>query len=283
LGVRQPSGTIEQAVAAARASDAVVVMVGSASTTEAEGYDRADLDLPGPQNALVEAVLAANPNTAVVINAGSPVTLPWIDQAKSALVAWLPGEEGCAALAEVLFGHAAPSGRLPVSFPQRLEDTAAYPYYSDALQAPYAEGLFIGYRHHDRSGIEPLFPFGHGLTYTDFGYEEITATSHAAAGDPVAVSVTLTNAGPREGQEVVQLYVAPRAPPVSRPVKELKGFSKLAMASGETRTIPFNLTGRDFAFYDPDAKAWVTEPGDYDLLVGASAGDIRLRATVRLS
>lgn len=283
LGVRQPSGSIEDAVALARGADAAVVIVGSASTTEAEGYDRPDINLPGPQNALVEAVLAANPNTVVVINSGSPTAMPWIDRAPAVLVAWLPGEEGCEALAEVLFGLSAPSGRLPVSFPKALEDTAAYPYYADDLTAPYAEGLFIGYRHHDRSGVEPLFPFGHGLTYAEFGYRQIAAPAEARTTEAVDVTVTLSNLGRRAGDEVVQLYVAPRAPSVTRPVKELKGFAKVRLEPGETRKIVLTLTPRDFAFYDPDSRGWVAEAGAYDLLVGASAGDIRLNAKIQLT
>lgn len=283
LGVRQPSGTIEAAVATAAAADVALVLVGSASTTEAEGYDRPDIALPGPQDALVRAVAAANPNTVVVVNAGSPMALPWIDQVAAALVAWLPGEEGCEALAEVLFGETAPSGRLPVSFPRRIEDTAAYPYYDEAKAAPYGEGLFIGYRHHDRSGIAPLFPFGHGLTYTRFAYEAIEAPRAAAAGETVLVTVQLSNVGERAGQEVVQLYVAPRAPSVPRPVKELKAFAKLALEPGASGSVSLSLNARDFAFYDPERAAWVTEPGDYDLLVGASAGDIRLSARLSLT
>ena len=283
LGVRQPSGTIEQAVAAAKACDAAVLILGSASTTEAEGYDRASIALPGPQDALAEAVLAANPNTAVVINAGSPMTLPWIERARACLVAWLPGEEGPEALADVLFGEAAPSGRLPVSFPRRIEDTAAFAHYGDGLKANHGEGLYIGYRHHDRSGIAPLFPFGHGLTYTRFTYDGVTAPSTAESSEPVTVTVSLTNTGDRAGQEVVQLYVAPRWAPIARPVKELKGFAKIALAPGETGSVALTLTCRDFSFYHPIEHAWTCEPGEYELLIGASAADIRLQASLRLT
>lgn len=282
LGLRQPTGSIEEAVAAAKACDAAIVIVGSASSTEAEGYDRENLDLPGDQNQLVEAVLAANPRTIVVVNSGAPMTLPWIDSAKTVLQAWLPGEEGPDALTGVLFGDVGPSGRLPVSFPRRLEDSPEQPYYPGGDKADYGEGLFVGYRHYDRSNTGALFAFGHGLTYTTFAYTDLRAPDTAAADGTVAVSLNLANIGARAGAETVQLYVQPQSPSRTRPVKELKAFAKLLLAAGETRTVSFELTARDFSFYDPDQKSWISEPGAYDILVGASATDIRLRRTVRL-
>jgi len=282
LGVRQPTGSIEEAVAAARSADAAIVIVGSASTTEAEGYDRDDLELPGPQNELVEAVLAANPRTIVVINSGAPMTLPWIDRASAVIQAWLPGEEGPDALTGVLFGDVAPSGRLPVSFPRKLEDNPTQPYYPGADRSDYGEGLFVGYRHYDRSNTAALFPFGHGLTYTTFDYADLTAPGTAQLDAPVEVSLTLTNTGARAGAETVQLYVRPQSPSQVRPIKELKAFAKTALAAGESRRVTLALTPRDFAFYDAEQQAWVTEPGEYDLLIGASATDIRLQATMRL-
>jgi beta-glucosidase len=283
LGLRQPAGSIEQAVAAARAAGVAVVMVGSASTTEAEGYDRGDIDLPGAQNQLVEAVLAANPNTVVVINSGAPMTMPWIDRAKAVVQAWLPGEEGPDALASLLFGDCEPLGRLPVSFPRRLEDNPAHPFYPGGDTAEYGEGLFVGYRHYDRAGIRTLFPFGHGLTYTDFAYADLKVPEAAVAGDTVTVSLTVANIGARAGTETVQLYVAPKNPSRPRPVKELKGFAKVELSIGEAKSVALMLNSRDFSFYDADAAGWLAEAGEYDILVGASAEDIRLRGTVRLS
>ena len=282
LGVREPTGTIEEAVAAAKAADAAIVMVGSASTTEAEGYDRETIALPGPQNALVEAILAANPKTVVVLNAGSPMAMPWIDKAKAVLVTWLPGEEGPQALANVLFGFSSPSGRLPVTFPKRLEDTPTFKTYKGGASTAYSEGLFVGYRHYDRGNIAPLFPFGHGLSYTSFAYSGLSAPGVAKAGDSVAVTVTVANTGRRAGRETVQLYVAPKNPSLPRPRKELKAFAKVSLAPGESKTVALPLDARSFSFYDPKAKRWVAEPGDYDLLIGASAADIRLSHTIRL-
>jgi beta-glucosidase len=281
LGVRQPTGSIAEAVAMAQAADAAIVVVGSASTTEAEGYDRESLDLPGPQNDLVEAVLAANPNTIVVINAGAPVTMPWIDRAPTVLQAWLPGEEGPAALARVLFGDAAPSGRLPVSFPRRLEENPTEPYYPGDAKAEYGEGLFVGYRHYDRSNTPTLFPFGHGLTYTRFEYADLTVPGDAAADADVTAILRVTNTGSRAGAETVQLYVRPHESSQKRPIKELKAFAKVDLAAGEQRKVGLTLKPRDFAFYDPETAAWIAEAGAYDILIGASAEDIRLIGTVR--
>jgi len=283
VGLRQPSGTVEEAAAIAAKADAAIVVVGAASVSEGEGYDRKDLDLPGDQNALVEAILAANPNTVVVLTNGAPYVLPWIDHAPAVLEAWLGGEEGPDAVARILFGRAEPSGRLPVTLPRRLEDTPAFPYYPGGDEADYGECLFVGYRHYDRSVAAPMFPFGHGLTYTRFAYSALKAPEHVKAGDPVAVSLTLKNTGQRPGKETVQLYVRPRGPSVERPVKELKGFAKVALAPGEQTSVRIDLDARAFSFYDPRRKAWIAEPGAYDLLVGASAADIELQTTVRLA
>jgi beta-glucosidase len=282
LGVRQPSGSIEEAAELAARCDAAVVVIGAASITEGEGYDRANLHLPGDQNALVEAVLAANPRTAVVLVNGAPYELPWIDHAPAVVEAWMGGEAGPDATAKILLGELEPSGRLPVTFPKRLADSPAQPYYPGGAKAVYGEGLHVGYRHFDRANQPPLFPFGFGLTYTRFRYADIAAPEAAPAGAPVAVTFTLTNVGERPGKETAQLYVRPRGPSRERPVKELKGFAKVALAPGETKTVRIQLDERAFAFYDPDRRRWIAEPGAYDLLVGGSAADIELQTTVRL-
>jgi beta-glucosidase len=282
VGLRQPRGTIEEAAALAASADAAIVVVGAASVSEAEGYDRTGLDLPGDQNALVEAVLAANPRTVVVLTNGAPYALPWIDHAPAVLEAWLGGEEGPDATARILFGRAEPSGRLPVTFPRRLEDSPAHPFYPGGANADYGEGLFVGYRHFDRAAEAPLFPFGFGLTYTRFAYADLEAPEEVRAGDPVEVSFTVTNVGQRPGKETAQLYVRPRGPSVERPVKELKGFSKISLAPGESARVRLTLDARAFSFYDPARGAWIAEAGAYDLLVAASAADTELQATVRL-
>jgi len=282
VGVRGPSGSIAEAAALAAGAGAAIVVVGAASISEGEGYDRENLDLPGDQNALVEAVLAANPRTVVVLVGGAPYALPWIDHAPAVVAAWLGGEEGPDAVARILFGRAEPSGRLPVTFPRRLEDTPAHNFYPGAETVTYGEGLFVGYRHFDRAAEPPLFPFGFGLSYTRFAYSDVAAPETARAGDPVAVAFTLTNIGQRPGKEVCQLYVRPRGPSVERPVKELKAFAKIALAPGESHRVRFTLDARAFSFWDPARHAWIAEPGAYDLLICASAADIELQTTVRL-
>jgi beta-glucosidase len=283
IGVRQPTGSIEEAAEAAASADAAIVVIGAASVTEGEGYDRADLSLPGDQNALVEAVLAANPRTVVVLVNGAPYALPWIDHAPAVLEAWLGGEEGPDAAARILFGRAEPSGRLPITFPRRIEDTPAHAWYPGGDQVVYGEGLFVGYRHFDRSPTGPMFPFGHGLTYTRFAYSNFEAPEEARVGDEVDVSFALMNTGRRPGSETAQLYVRPRGPSVERPVKELKGFLKVALNPEESRRVTLTLTARDFSFWDTEAGAWKAEPGVYDLLIGGSAADIELQGTLRLT
>jgi len=283
VGVRQPRGSIEAAAEAAARCDAAIVVIGAASISEGEGYDRADLELPGDQNALVEAVLAANPRTAIVLVNGAPYALPWLDHAPVVLEAWLGGEEGPDATARILFGRAEPSGRLPVTFPWRIEDTPAHGWYPGGEEVVYGEGLFVGYRHFDRAAVQLMFPFGHGLTYTRFTYSDLEAPEEVAPGERIEVTFTLANVGQRPGAETAQLYVRPRGPSVERPVKELKGFAKVALAPGEQRRMTLALSPRDFSFWDPSRGAWFAESGSYDLLVGCSAADIELQATVRLT
>jgi beta-glucosidase len=282
LGVREPKGTIAQAAELAATCDAAVVVVGSASLSEGEGYDRADLELPGDQNALVEAVLAANPRTVVVLLSGAPYALPWIDHAPAVLEAWFGGEAGPDATAKILLGSAQPNGRLPVTFPARLEDVAAQRFYPGRETVRYGEGLRVGYRGFDEASEPPMFPFGHGLTYTRFRYADIEAPTSARPGQAVTVSFTLANVGQRPGKETAQLYVRPRGPSRDRTVKELKAFRKVALGAGESTRVSLSLDGRAFAFFDPDAGRWANEPGAYDLLVGGSAADVELQATLRI-
>ena len=282
VGLRQPRGSIAEAAALAASSDAAIVVIGAASITEAEGYDRRTLDLPGDQNALVEAVLAANPRTVIVLVGGAPYVLPWIDHVPAVILPWLGGEEGPDAVARILFGRAEPSGRLPITFPRHLEDTPAHAWYPGGADAIYGEGLYVGYRHFDRSAEAPMFPFGHGLTYTRFAYGDLEADEEVKAGAAVQVSFTVKNIGERPGKETAQLYVRPRGPSVDRPVKELKGFAKIDLSPGERRRVTLTLDARAFAFWDPGQGAWVAEPGAYDLLIGGSAADIELQTTVRL-
>ncbi len=276
VGLRAPVDGIEAAVAAARAADAAVVFIGSARGSETEGRDRASLALPGRQDELVRAVLKANPRTVVVLQAGAPYALPWSDQAPAILQAWLNGEAGPQALAEVLFGAVNPSGKLPVSFPERLSDNPAYLYYSAGPDADYGEGVFVGYRYYDTKGIAPLFAFGHGLSYTTFAYHELMVPTRALRGQPLTVTVAVTNTGARAGTETVQLYVGDAATRVVvRPLQELKAFRRVSLRPGETTTLSFTLAPRDFQYYDVHAHQWADTLGSHRISVGASSRDLR--------
>jgi len=275
FGVRLPAPSIDEAVEAARGADAAVVFVGVSRTSESEGRDRTTLALGGQQDALVDAVRAVNPNTIVVLNNGAPLLLPWVDRVPAIVEAWLPGQQGAAALAQILFGDANPSGRLPFTFPRRLEDNPTSLYYSAGRDANYGEGIFIGYRYYEKKQVAPLFPFGHGLSYTRFEYSNLRVPA-ASSGPTVEVSIDVKNVGARAGAEVVQLYVADDATrDVVRPVKELRGFAKPALAPGETRTLRFTLAARDLAYYDVHAHDFVATPGTYRVQIGSSSADIR--------
>jgi beta-glucosidase len=230
----------------------------------------------------VEAVLAANPRTVVVLSNGAPYALPWIDHAPAVVEGWLGGEAGPDAVARILIGEAEPSGRLPVTFPAQIEDSPAHRFYPGGASVRYGEGLRVGYRHFDAGNEPPLFPFGFGLTYTRFRYSGLEAPETAQIGQTVRVRFTLKNVGERNGKETAQLYVRPRGPSVDRPVKELKGFTKVELAPMQSRTVEIELDERAFAYYDPAARRWIAEPGAYDLLIGGSAADIELQATLRL-
>ncbi len=280
LGIRVPAGTIEDAVRAARRADAAIVFVGASPTEETEGRDRQSLGLEGRQNELVAAVLAANPHTVVVLNTGSPRLLPWADQAPAIIEGWLAGEEGPDAIAQVLFGRVNPSGKLPFTFPRRLEDTPSDLYYPAARDADYGEGVFVGYRYYDERRIDPLFAFGQGLSYTTFRYGNLRAPASVTVGSPVVVSVDVTNTGGRSGEETVQLYVGDEATTaVVRPIKELKAFQKLSLAPGETKTVTFTLSPRDLSYYDVERAGWTSTPGMHTLFIGSSSRDIREQQT----
>jgi beta-glucosidase len=256
------------------------VVVGLDGSWETEGFDRRSLTLPGRQDELIEAVAAANPRTVVVLNAGSPVAMPWLDRVPAVLLAWYPGQELGAALAALLFGDESPAGKLPTTFPRRIEDTPAfgnYPGVGDHVA--YAEGLHVGHRHYDRHGIDPLFCFGHGLSYTTFSYGEARLSVPSMPGDgDVVVEVDVTNTGDRAGAEVVQLYLAHPEARVERPVRELRGFTKVALGAGERGTVRFPLGFRDLATWDVVLHGWRVDAGPVEVEVGASSRDIRARA-----
>ena len=263
LGLASPpdDASMNRAVDAAREADVAVVVVGLDGSWETEGYDRRSLSLPGRQDELVEAVAAANPRTVVVLNAGSPVAMPWLDRVPAVLQSWYPGQEFGRALAALLLGDENPSGKLPTTFPRRIEDAPAFGNYpGEDDHVAYAEGLHIGHRHYDRRGIEPLFCFGHGLSYTTFSYGEVRTSAEAMEGDgELTVEVDVTNTGDRAGAEVVQLYLAHPEAIVDRPVRTLRGFTKLALAPGETTTARFAVGFRDLARWYSVAHAWVAD------------------------
>jgi beta-glucosidase len=252
--------------------------VGSSRSTETEGRDRLTLALAGRQNELVQAVLAANPRTVVVLESGSAYELPWADQVPAILEGWFNGEEGPDALAEVLFGTVTPSGKLPFTFPRRLADNPTYLYYPERRDASYGEGVFVGYRWYDKRQIEPLFAFGHGLSYTSFAYSNLRAPASAMAGRPIELSVDVRNTGSRAGKETVQVYLGDAATlEVVRPLKELKAFEKVRLEPGEMKTVRFTLSTRDLSYYDPHQAAWVSTPGTHRFYIGSSSRDIRLQ------
>jgi beta-glucosidase len=272
---------LDQAVQAAAAAAAAVVVVGSAETTESEGFDRDTLRLPGRQDELVERVSAVNPRTVVVVNAGMPVLMPWASQVAAVLYAWLPGQAMGEALADVLLGRAEPGGRLPVSMPARESDAPVLHAVPADGRLSYDEGLLIGYRGYDAAGTSPLFAFGHGLGYTSWAYESLTADQVGLrAGTDLTVEVTVRNAGPREGREVVQAYLAGPAPGPGRPVRVLGAFGTVTAAPGAAATVTLTLPARTFARYDEHAGRWDWPPGQFTVAVGRSSRDLRLTTAV---
>ena len=276
---------IDEAVAVARDADAAVLYVALPSFKESEGYDRRDMDLTDQEVALILAVAAVQPKTVVVLNNGSAVTMgAWIDAVPAVLEAWMMGQAGGGAIADVLFGAVNPSGKLAETFPLRLEDTPAflnYPGENGAVR--YGEGLFIGYRYYDAKQVGVQFPFGYGLSYTAFAYSNLHVSAETFSdADDLRVSVDVTNTGPVAGAEIVQVYVHDQRSRLVRPYKELKGFAKVRLEPGETQTVTIDLDRRAFAYYDPAYGDWVAESGAFDILVGRSSADICLQATVHL-
>jgi beta-glucosidase len=242
------------------------------------------MDLVGRQNELVSRVASANPRTVVVLQTGAPVAMPWLDAVAGVLQAWYPGQEAGNAIADVLFGAAEPSGRLPQTFPVRLEDNAAHGNYPGGNgRVRYGEGIFAGYRHHDTKHLPPLFPFGFGLSYTSFAYGNLRLSAEALQPeDTLTVTLDVTNTGQRAGQEVVQLYVRDEQSSLPRPEKELKGFLKVDLQPGETKSVTLTLGMRALAYFDDARAAWVAEAGRFEVLVGSSSRDVRARAAFSL-
>lgn len=267
---------IAEAVEAARAAKAAVVFAGLPDVYESEGYDRAHMRMPDCQNRLIEAVAAVNPNTVVVLHNGSPVEMPWLDRVKAVLEAYLGGQAVGPATVRVLFGEVNPSGRLPESFPKKLEDNPSYLFYGgEGNTAEYREGIFVGYRYYDRKGTELLFPFGHGLSYTSFDFSNLRLSAGRITDrDSLTATVTVTNTGKRAGKTVVQLYVGDCESSVFRPVRELKGFDKVFLQPGESKDLSFTLDKRAFAYWNTQIHDWHVESGEFRIEVGRSSRDI---------
>jgi beta-glucosidase len=274
---------IEDAVRAASTSDVAVVVVGSAEGTESEGSDKASMVLPGRQDELVKRVAAANPNTVVVVNAGMPVLMPWADRVAAVLQVWFPGQAFGEALADTLLGVVEPGGRLPVTVPRGEADSPVLHAHPEAGDLIYREGLLVGYRGYERSGIEPHFAFGHGLGYTDWMYEALVPAARSiAATEDLVCAVTVRNTGARSGREVVQLYLeAPDNDP-TRPAAVLAAFAKVSADAGAATTARLTVPARAFQRFDESTRAWVPEPGTYTLHAGRSSRDIRLKAKIEL-
>ena len=272
----------DEAVSAARQADTVVVFAGLPESFESEGADRTSLDMPQVQNELIEKLAAVNKKIVVVLHNGAPVSMPWVDKVSSILECYLGGENIGSAQINILFGKANPCGKLAETFPLRLEDTPCYlTYPGNGRTSIYSEGIFVGYRWYDSRRMQVLFPFGHGLSYTNFEYSDLTISKKSFKDkEGVEVSVKIKNAGSMDGKEIVQLYVSDKTGVEIRPEKELKGFEKLALCAGEEKFVTFKLDQRSFAYWNTDTKEWYAPSGTYIISIGASSRDIRLSAEV---
>jgi beta-glucosidase len=311
VGFRSPEDPdrLERAVAVAAAAEVAIVLVGTNREWESEGHDRADLTLPGDQSVLVERVAATGTPTIVVVNAGAPIDVTWSDRVAATLMTWLGGQELGPAIADVLTGAAEPGGRLPTTFPARLEHSPAHDNFpGENGQVRYGEGVFTGYRGFEHRAIEPRFAFGHGLGYTTFTFgDPVPSSTTFTPGDRLIVAVRVTNSGPRDGATVVQAYVAPCGSRLARPPKELVAFAKVHVEAGATRTVELVLDDRAFAYWDPGqpdvdtiaaravslpgpldrptdrrAPGWQVDPGTYDVVIGRSSADLTGRCAVEV-
>jgi len=273
----QSRDPIGEAVKLAKKSDVVILVAGLNREWEAEGFDRVDMKLPGAQNELIERVARAHKDTIVVLNAGSAVEMPWIDKVPAVVQLWYDSQEQGNALADVLFGDVNPSGRLPTTFPVRLEDNPAFINYpGENGRVRYGEGIFVGYRYYDKKKLAPLFCFGHGLSYTSFKYSNLRLSRKSIHPDQsLTIKVDVTNTGKVAGREVVQLYVHDVKSTFARPEKELKAFEKIELKSKQTKTVTFTLDREAFWHFDMLKNAWNTESGEFEVWVGASSRDIR--------
>ena len=273
---------IAEAVAAAKKAKAAVIFAGLPDSYESEGYDRSHMRMPDCQNRLIEAVAEANPNTVVVLHNGAPVEMPWIGKVKAVLEAYLGGQAVGEAAVRVLFGDANPCGRLPETFPQKLEDNPSYLFYGgEGNVTEYREGVFVGYRYYDKKKMEVLFPFGYGLSYTTFEYSNLKLSADKIKDtETLTVTLTVKNTGSRAGKTVVQLYVGDQESTPIRPVRELKGFAKIALEPGERKEVSFTLDKRSFAYWNRQIHDWHVETGVFTVEAGDSSRNLPLKAEV---
>lgn len=268
---------IENAVSVAERKDAVIILTGLPDSYESEGFDRSTLSIPESHVELIKRVYEVNKNIVVVLCNGAPVTMPFLENSSAVLEAYLSGEAGAGAIAEILFGKACPCGKLAETFPNRIEDTPAYVNFpGNGRTVRFGEDIFVGYRYYEKKDVPVLFPFGYGLSYTSFEYSELTLSANEIGeNDCVTVRVNVKNTGDFDGKEIVQLYVGECSPKIARPVKELKGFKKIELKKGEEKTVEFTLDRRSFAYWNERCGDWSVDSGKFGIFIGAASSDIR--------
>jgi len=290
FGWRKPNDQlIVDAINTAKNCDVAIVFAGTNYNYESEGFDRKDLILPNEQDELIKKVAEVNPNTIVVLTTGSPVLMDkWLNNVDGLIEAWFAGEQAGNAIAEILLGETNPSGKLPMTFPNKWEDCSAFnTYKKEDGTTRYEDGIYVGYRHFEKNNIKPLYPFGYGLSYTTFKYNDLKLSSkeinqNDKLNDKLAIRFVLKNVGNIKGSEVVQIYVRDIQSSVDRPVKELKGFEKVSLNPGEGRLVEFIIDKTSLSFFDPKSKEWIAESGEFEILIGSSSEDIRLKGKFTL-
>lgn len=275
---------LQEAIEVAKQAEVAVIFAGLPDAFESEGFDRMHMRMPACQNELIQKISEVQPNVVVVLHNGSPVEMPWEKNVKGIIEAYLGGQAIGGAVVDIIFGNINPSGRLPETFPLQLEDNPSFLYYiGEGDVVEYREGIFVGYRYYDKKKMPVLFPFGHGLSYTDFAYSRLRVSKeHILDTETLKVTVDVTNTGDMAGKEVIQLYVADKESTVIRPEKELRDFAKVKLEPGETKTVEFELTSRAFAYWNTQIHNWYVETGEFDILIGKSSRDIVLSKTVEV-
>ncbi|MCW8848842.1 MAG: glycoside hydrolase family 3 C-terminal domain-containing protein, partial [Melioribacteraceae bacterium] len=275
---------IEDAKKLARESDIALIFAGLPLHYESEGIDRTHIDMPASHNKLISEISSQQKNTVVVLTNGSAIKMPWVNDVNSLLETWLGGQAGAGGTADVLFGKVNPSGKLAETFPMRLEDTPAYLNFpGEEGEVLYGERIFVGYRYYDKKQIEPLFPFGYGLSYTEFEYSDLNISKNVFFdNEEITVKVKVKNTGKFKGKEVVQLYVSDKQSKLIRPEKELKNFAKIELQPEQVEELSFNLNTRDFSYYDSHRNMWIAESGEFDIMIGSSSRNIEVKETINL-